>query len=138
MALEAPACPQNRGHTPYRKTSASLLYLQALSRDWTVYASVLGQRASKNLDSSEKFSLGGAQGVRAYPVGEAAGDEGALATLELRYALPQWLGATPQLVLFADSGRVRINKNPFAAGNNVRGLGASRRRRGGRYAGEEG
>ena len=62
--------------------------------------------------------------MRAYPVGEATGDEGHLATLELRYSLPQWLGATPSVVLFTDAGRVRINKNQFAAGNNERGLGS--------------
>jgi len=109
----------------YRKLSASLLYQQALSREWTLYGSLSAQRANKNLDSSEKFSLGGAQGVRAYPVGEAAGDEGALGTSELRYAVPEWLGATPSVVLFADSGRAHINKNSFAGGADKRGLGAA-------------
>jgi hemolysin activation/secretion protein len=109
----------------YRKFNVSLLYQQALSRQWTLYASLTAQSARKNLDSSEKFSLGGAQGVRAYPVGEAAGDEGRLATGELRYALPEWLGAAPSVVFFVDSGRVRINKNPFSAGANKRGLGAA-------------
>jgi hemolysin activation/secretion protein len=41
-----------------------------------------GQLASRNLDSSEKFLLGGYNGVRAYPEGEAAGDEALLARLE--------------------------------------------------------
>ena len=109
----------------YRKLSLSLLYLQALSRDWTLYGSLLAQRAGKNLDSSEKFALGGAQGVRAYPVGEAAGDEGVLATIELRYALPQIFGATPSLIGFIDTGRVQINKNQFAAGLNARTLAAA-------------
>jgi hemolysin activation/secretion protein len=109
----------------YRKTTLSLLYLQALGGSWTFYGSVLGQRAGKNLDSSEKFSLGGAQGVRAYPSGEAAGDEGELATLELRYAVPQWLGAGPTLLLFTDQGRSRTSRNPFAAGSNERSLGAA-------------
>lgn len=67
-------------------------------------------RQRKNLDSSEKFFLGGAHGVRACPLGRAAGDEGALATLELRCALTQWLDAMPSLVLFADQGYVDINK----------------------------
>lgn len=75
------------------------------------------------------MSLGGANGVRAYPVGEAAGDEGVQATVELRYALPQLFGlgtgATPSLVLFADGGRVQTNKSPFAAGLNARTLGAA-------------
>lgn len=109
----------------YRKLNLSLLYQHALSPVWTVFGSVSAQWAGKNLDSSEKMSLGGAHGVRAYPVGEAAGDEGVQATVELRYALPQWFGATPSVVLFADGGRVRINKNPFAAGLNSRNLGAA-------------
>ena len=47
------------------------------------------------------------------------------ATAELRYALPQWSGATPSIVLFADGGRVQINKNQFAAGINSLTLGAA-------------
>lgn len=109
----------------YRKLSLSLLYLQALSPNWTIYGSLSAQRAGKNLDSSEKFSLGGAQGVRAYPVGEAAGDEGMLGTVELRYTLPQVFGATPSLIGFIDTGRVQTNKNPFAAGLNARTLAAA-------------
>ena len=109
----------------YRKLSLSLLYQQALTREWTLFGSVSAQRAGKNLDSSEKMSLGGASGVRAYPVGEAAGDEAVQATAEIRYALPEWMGAVPSLVLFVDGGRVQINKNQFAAGVNSRSLGAA-------------
>ena len=109
----------------YRKLNLSLLYQHALNRQWTLFGSLSAQKAGKNLDSSEKMSLGGASGVRAYPVGEAAGDEGAQVTAEIRYALPQWLGATPSIVLFADAGRVQTNKNAFAAGVNARTLGAA-------------
>ncbi len=45
------------------------------------------QLASKNLDSSESFILGGANGVRAYPLGEGSGDEGWLAQIETRYSI---------------------------------------------------
>lgn len=109
----------------YQKYRLALLYLQAFNRDWSLYANLEAQGADKNLDSSEKFFLGGAQGVRAYPLGEAAGDVGALATLELRYTLPQWMGATPSLVLFTDQGYVDINKHPFTDGDNDRTLGAA-------------
>lgn len=51
--------------------------------DFTVGVRV--QHASNILDSSEQFFLGGARGVRAYPQGEGAGDEGYLATAELTY-----------------------------------------------------
>ena len=40
---------------------------------------------TKNLDSSEQFSLGGPYGVRAYANGSSSGDSGWQASLELRY-----------------------------------------------------
>ena len=43
------------------------------------------QLANKNLDSSEKFTLGGIGGVRAYPSGEASGDEGRKISFDLKY-----------------------------------------------------
>jgi hemolysin activation/secretion protein len=39
-------------------------------------AKLRGQVAFDNLDTSEKIGLGGAYGVRAYPEGEAYGDQG--------------------------------------------------------------
>lgn len=109
----------------YQKHHLALLYQQGFNRNWSMRASIEAQGADRNLDSSEKFFLGGAQGVRAYPLGEAAGDEGELATLDLRYELPQWLNVTPSLILFTDHGSVRLNKRPFTAGDNNRSLGAA-------------
>lgn len=60
---------------------------QAVAGDWSVYGSVQGQWANRNLDSSERFYLGGPQGVRAYPVSEAGGSSGQLANVELRWRL---------------------------------------------------
>ena len=61
------------------------------------------QLANKQLDGSEQFSLGGANGVRAYPQGEASGDSGYQATAELRCNMP-----LPYLSLatFVDFGEV--------------------------------
>ena len=85
--------------------------------------SVSGRRASKNLDSAEKISLGGPFGVRAYPVGEAAGDDGYLATIELRYDVRQnMLPGSLSLSVFYDTGTVSINHDPYAAGDNNRRL----------------
>ncbi|WP_333842191.1 ShlB/FhaC/HecB family hemolysin secretion/activation protein [Limnohabitans sp.] len=78
---------------------------QELGRVFSLYASVNGQSANKNLDSSEKFYLGGMYGVRAYPTSEAGGSEGQLANLELR---SRW-GASSTLTGFYDYGRVTIN-----------------------------
>ncbi len=112
-----------RADGSFRKLTYSLVRLQDLATRWQVYAAVSGQLASQNLDPVEKFSLGGPFGVRAYPTGEAPGDEGVLGTLELRYVTP--VPDTPlaaQLVAFLDSGSITINKNPFAPQPNRRTL----------------
>lgn len=102
----------------YAKWTVNLAREQRLAPSLSLYGSVTAQRASKNLDSSEKFVLGGMYGIRAYPQGEAAGDQGWLAALELRQALmPGW-----QASVFYDAGGVDINRQPFAAGNNQRRL----------------
>lgn len=69
-----------------------------------LFGRVSSQWAGDNLDSSEGFSLGGANGVRAYPSGEGNGDEGWLVQLEVRYNM----GAYSPYI-FHDSGRVRLN-----------------------------
>ncbi len=112
-----------RTHGHYRKWTLNLLRLQSLGENTSAYVSFSGQAASKNLDSSEKFVLGGAQGVRAYPQGEASGDAGYVATAELRHSLR--VGALPgvlQPFVFVDTGSVKINEQPFIAGSNRRHL----------------
>lgn len=88
--------------------------------------SASGQWASKNLYRSEKFSLGGPNGVRAYGVGEASGDLGFVIRTEARYAPPvsgQWVRAL-ELGAFIDYGSVTINRQPWpgAGGPNHRSL----------------
>ena len=98
---------------------------QRITDRLSLNASLSGQRASKNLDPSEKFVLGGMDGVRAYPQGEAFGDEGYLASLEARLLLGRMSGHLPgqlHLVGFVDAGRVTINKNPWYSGPNERNL----------------
>lgn len=86
--------------------------LQAITPDLTLFAAWSGQMASRNLDSGERFYLGGANGVRAYPASEAGGSEGDLINLELRYRLPANLSLTG----FYDWGRVKVNHNNDFAG----------------------
>jgi hemolysin activation/secretion protein len=91
---------------------------QRLAREWSLLASYTGQWAGKNLDSSEKMSVGGVTGVRAYPQGEAPGDEGRLLTAELRWQFSEgW-----QAQAFYDDAEVTINERPFAPGANQRRL----------------
>ena len=73
-----------------------------------------GQWAEKNLDSSEKIIIGGYDGVRAYPQGEAPGDMALTGTLEYSYALPVSVPGTLRLATFIDSGRVQLNKSTWA------------------------
>lgn len=101
--------------------NASLLRLQRLTDRFSLYAQLQGQWASGNLDSVEKLGLGGAHGVRAYPQGEASGDQGWLANLELRYAPARsW-----QLATFLDHGEVRLNKDAWSDDENHRSLSAA-------------
>lgn len=106
----------------FGKWNASWLRLQHLTDMTILYVSASGQLASKNLDSSQKLFLGGANGVRAYPQGEASGDEGFLLTVEGRRNLGSLWSGLWQLTTFLDSGRVSLNKNPWTATNNKRTL----------------
>lgn len=102
---------------------------QMLPARFTLWLNASGQWASKNLDSSQEFSLGGPYGVRAYPVNEGRGDAGWQATAELRYDLPvPALHSLVQLAGFFDAGHVWLNENPkglpipTATGRNSYGL----------------
>lgn len=102
----------------FHKLNPSLVRLQRLSDRFSLYTQLQGQWADGNLDSSEKLYLGGAYGVRAYPQGEASGDQGWLANVELRYALTEaW-----QLSTFVDHGEVRLNKDAWTSDDNHRSL----------------
>ncbi|MFE1814286.1 ShlB/FhaC/HecB family hemolysin secretion/activation protein [Metapseudomonas otitidis] len=102
----------------FHKLNPSLVRLQRLSDRFSLYTQLQGQWADGNLDSSEKLYLGGAYGVRAYPQGEASGDQGWLANVELRYALTEaW-----QLSTFVDHGEVRLNKDTWTSDDNHRSL----------------
>ncbi len=77
---------------------------QALSGDVSLYLALSGQETNgKNLDSSEKFYLGGAGGVRAYPASEGGGASGSLANVELRWRLQRGFVLTG----FYDHGGIR-------------------------------
>lgn len=80
---------------------------------FSVYAGLNGQLANHNLDSSQKFLLGGPSAVRAYDIGTGSVDNGTVATGEVRWkhGLPQtrwtaWAGAAPSVTVaaFYDQG----------------------------------
>ena len=110
-----------RSNGSFTRLSYSFSRLQRLSDSNLLSLVFSGQQAGKNLGSSEKFILGGATGVRAYPQGEGSGDEGWMANLELRHSFTKELQGTA----FYDAGSVTINRNSFAAGENTRTLGGA-------------
>lgn len=59
----------------------------------------------KNLDGSEEFSIGGANGVRFFAPGEQNGDNGYIVGAELMYRLSSFGGAESMLSLFTETGR---------------------------------
>lgn len=92
------------------KLNANVARLQRVSDTHNLWLSWTGQRAFKPLDSSEKFTLGGAQGVRAYAASQGIGDHGWLLTLESRHNLRSDL----QLSAFYDTGGVTVSQDTAA------------------------
>jgi hemolysin activation/secretion protein len=108
---EAADAATTRTDGSFVKVLFSASRLQALTDRVSLFAKLDGQVADKNLDSSEKFYLGGSQGVRAYPEDEAGGTEGMIATLEARAGLGRGFSVT----VFYDWGRIHVNEhNDFA------------------------
>jgi len=94
---------------------------QSVAGPLSLFASVRGQAAFSNLDSSEKMQLGGAYGVRAYPEGEAFGDTGFIATGEARLMLDALTASLPgrvQLIGFVDYGEITFAHDPWLAVDN--------------------
>lgn len=109
----------------YHKLGFGATRLQAITPTTSAFVAFTGQYAGGNLDSSEKFVLGGINGVRAYPQGEAAGDHAWLTNVELR----QNLASGVQGAVFYDVGGVRFLADPVVPGASngvtLRGWGVS-------------
>jgi hemolysin activation/secretion protein len=82
---------------------------QPVGKDGSVVANLSGQLASKNLDSSETFLLGGMGAVRAYPSGETAGDQSLVAQIEYHRQFSQALRG----FAFYDMGWIKVRKHPW-------------------------
>ena len=101
---EAQDAASNRTNGRFLKLRLALSRQQTLTRDLMATFSLSGQVANKNLDSSERFYLGGTYGVRAYPTSEGGGTEGVMANVELR----QRLSDTVSVAGFYDWGEVHV------------------------------
>ncbi len=93
----------------------SLRHALPLPQGLSLTSALSGQWASRNLDSSQGFYLGGPNAVRAYPGSDLGGDDGLLLQLTLARPLDlglpgAWLGR-----LYADYGQVRIRHDAATA-----------------------
>lgn len=93
----------------FGKTTLTVQRQQTLTRGVSLQFQVSAQQAGKNLDSSEKFMLGGPATLPGYAADEAIGDSGVHAKLGLRWQ------AMPELALtaFADDARLRLAHDPL-------------------------
>lgn len=100
----------------FSKLGLSASRLQAIVPNRVLlFARYTGQIAYANLDSTERFSLGGESGVRAYAPGEGSGDSGHVGTLELRFLPPaQWFDMAREFSLsaFGDWGYAQVRHDP--------------------------
>ena len=94
----------------YSKLRIALTHKQTIDSKNAWVVSTQSQWANKNLDGSERFYLGGMQGVRAYPTNEAGGSLGQLVSMEwqrnIHIDAQPWTAAG-----FYDVGGVTVNKN---------------------------
>lgn len=105
----------------FNKLSYNVARQQALSGALTLYGSVSGQYARKNLDASEQMNITGPAAVRAYGAGsEGRGSTGVVGTLELRYTVPMSLwGASSNLTYGVFTDRGWVKNNPCLGGTGV-------------------
>lgn len=96
----------------YLKLRGEYQYLHFVDNGHRLFLRLSGQASDRNLDSSEKFILGGTNGVRAYPEGEAAGDQALLARADWVIPVPiQALPGSLSARLFVDTGTVWLFKD---------------------------
>lgn len=99
----------------FRKVTLNAQRQQVLGKEFTLQLQLAWQLAGgKNLDSSEKMSLGGPTSIPGYASGEASGDAGAHLKAGIRWQ------RTPEfaLTVFADHGNLRLANKPVAGTTN--------------------
>jgi hemolysin activation/secretion protein len=104
----------------FSRLYAAVSRLQYLGGKFSTFISFSGQLASKNLDSSQKFYLGGPFSLPGYPTGQVSGDDGALLHLDLRrdfYTQP-W-GGLFQASIFYAYGWTRLFKDTWPGWEGV-------------------
>ncbi len=100
--------------------------VQNLPGAFTLHLRASGQASDGNLDSADQIGAAGPNAVRAYPQGEAYGDQAVHLSAELRHPLPlpaalgDWQG-----VLFHDHATLWEARDPWTTDDNRRSLAGS-------------
>jgi len=109
---QAAVAASSKAEGRFHKVRFAVSRTQNVASDLTLVASLDGQVASKNLDSSEKIFAGGASAVRAYPINEGSGDAGFVASLEARWQF----AARWQASAFVDHAALKVNADNAIVG----------------------
>lgn len=104
----------------FTKLNMEVSRLQHIKGDLSTFVSLAGQWANTNLDTSEKFFLGGPYSVSGYPVGQVGGDDAVLFHADLRYDLYDmtWKGDL-QLSAFYTYGWTKIWNDPYPGWESI-------------------
>jgi len=87
----------------FSKLNFAVSRLQHLTGKVSTFISLSGQLAGNNLDSSQKFYMGGPYSMPGYPTGQASGDDAALLHLDLRrdFLTQPWGGIFQASIFYA-------------------------------------
>jgi len=98
----------------YSKVLLTLQRQQYVRPNLVLFTQLIHQHANDNLDSSEKFSIGGPSTLPGYATGETSTDQGTLAKAKLSWRVRDDI----YLGVFADYAFVTFNKYPAVANNH--------------------
>jgi len=107
-----------RSEGDYGKWTLSYSRLQSLFQRSSLYLRASAQGTSDNLDSYEKFALGGPYSVRAYPAGDTLADKAILFSVEWRQQIPVAWGDGLEGIVFYDRARGTLDADPWTNSDN--------------------
>jgi hemolysin activation/secretion protein len=113
------------GSRPFVKIEPSVGVTQNVLPGLALSAQLRGQWANRSLDGSERMSLGGPTGVRAYGLSEASVDEGAIVTLSATQTLTNQPNVAVAAFYDGARGRVRGDGSLPGASTTLQGAGVA-------------
>ena len=117
------AGPGTAGDGIRMKTELDVTHARPIPGDFEISQRIAVTLSPEALPDTEKFSLGGPDSVRAFPIAQVRGDEGYLSVTELRRRF-NYAGAQGYVGVFFDHGWMRL-RQPMLPGyqNSLSGAG---------------